>query len=360
MAAPRRAPITAQDLQGVKYFRLLGPLLAHLHTAGTAWDRAGNRPLFYDQDATVLLLSFFNPSVTSLRGRQQTTTLAEVQPRFGVRATSLGALSEAAQVFDAALLQEGIGAWGQRIPRPPVVTERAALQALTAVDGSLLPALPQMTWALWQDAQHRATKLHVAFEVLRHIPVAVTVTAGQSSERAQWRRLVPPGGFDVVDRGYTDDSLFQERQELPCHFLARIQDHAAYEVQEEGLVSAAAHAAGVRRDCLIRRLGSAQHVPLLPQPFRVVLLAADKQRPDGSPEPGVLVTHHLTLDAELVALAYRYRWAVELCCRWLQCVLGCRHLLRQSPNGVRFQVYAAIIASRLLSLWSGRPPTKRP
>jgi Transposase DDE domain len=359
MAAPRRAPITGQDLQGFKYFRLLGPLLEHLHTAGTARDRAGNRQLFYDQYATLLLLYFFNPIVTSLRGLQQTTTLAEVQHRFGVRTTSLGALSEAAQVFDAELLQEVIGALGQRIPRPPVVTERAALQALTAVDGSLLPALPKMTWALWQDAQHRAAKLHVAFEVLRHIPVAVTVTAGQSSERAQWRRLVQPGGFDVVDRGYTDYRLFQELHDLPCHFLARIQYNAAYEVQAERPVSAAAHAAGVRRDCLIRRLGSAHHVPLLPQPFRVVLLASDKQRSEGSPEPVVLVTNHLTLDAELVALAYRYRWAVELFFRWLKCVLGCRHLLSQSPNGVRFQVYAAIIASLLLSLWIGRPPTKR-
>jgi hypothetical protein len=32
----------------------------------------------------------------------------------------------------------------------------------------------------------------------------VTVTAGNGSERAEWRRLVQPGGFYVVDRGYVD------------------------------------------------------------------------------------------------------------------------------------------------------------
>jgi IS4 transposase len=31
-----------------------------------------------------------------------------------------------------------------------------------------------------------------------------------------------------------------------------------------------------------------------------------------------LVTNRLDLDAELVALAYRYRWAVELFFRWLR------------------------------------------
>jgi hypothetical protein len=262
-------------------------------------------------------------------------------------------------VFDAALLHAVIEELGRRIPPPAVATERAALQALTAVDGSLLPALPKMAWALWQDAQHRAAKMHVAFEVLRQIPVGVTVTAGQASERTEWRRLVQPGGFYVVDRGYTDYELFQELHDLPCRFLARVQYNAAYEVHDERPVAAAAQAAGVRRDCLIRRLGTAHHTRLLPQPFRVVLVASGQTKAAGTPDLLVLVTNHLDLDAELVAVAYRWRWAVELFFRWLKCVLGCRHLLSQSANGVRLQVYVAIIASLLISLWVGRPPTKR-
>jgi len=58
-------PVPAQDLQGLQYFRLLGPLFDHLHTAGTERDRAGNRQLFYDQYATLVLLYFFNPTVTA-------------------------------------------------------------------------------------------------------------------------------------------------------------------------------------------------------------------------------------------------------------------------------------------------------
>jgi DDE family transposase len=61
----------------------------------------------------------------------------------------------------------------------------------------------------------------------------------------------------------------------------------------------------------------------------------------------------------LLAIAYRYRWAVELFFRWVKCVLGCRHWLSQGINGVRIQVYAAFMASVLISLWVGRAPTKR-
>lgn len=351
--------LSTETLQGFKYFRLLGPLFAHLRHVGTARDRAGNRQLFYDQYASLLLLYFFNPVVTSLRGLQQTTTLAKVQERFGVRPTSLSALSEAAYVFDAALLHEVLRTLGarQRPQLPPA--EQAALAPLIAVDGSLLPALPRMAWALWQDDQHRAAKMHVAFAVLRQGPVDVTVTAGNGSERAEWRRLVQPGGFYVVDRGYIDYGLFQDLHDLPCHFLCRLKDNAAYEVQEERPLPSAAMHAGVVRDVLLRRLGTPHHTRLLPQPFRLVQVATGKTRPDGTPDVVVLVTNQLDLDAELIALAYRYRWAVELFFRWVKCVLGCRHLLSQGINGVRLQVYAAFIASLLISLWVGQVPTKR-
>ena len=50
---------------------------------------------------------------------------------------------------------------------------------------------------------------------------------------------------------------------------------------------------------------------------------------------------------------------MELFFRWVQCVLGCRPLLSQTANGVRMQVYVALIASLLISLWVERAPTKR-
>jgi len=351
--------MTEETLQGFKYFRVLEPLLAHLRTAGTERDRAGNRRLFYHQYASLMLLYFFNPVVTSLRGLQQTTTLAKVQERLGVHQTSLSTLSEAAYVFDATLLHEVLTTLGAQLRPHLPLAEQAALAQLTAVDGSLLPALPRMAWALWQDDQHRAAKMHVAFAVLRQGPVDVTVTAGNGAERAEWRRLVQPGGFYVVDRGYVDYSLFQELHDVPCSFICRVKDNAAYEVQEARALSPAAVQAGVVYDAVLRRLGTAHHTRLLPQPFRVVRVATGKTRKDGTPDVLVLVTNRLDLDAELIAVAYRYRWAVELFFRWVKCVLGCRHLLSQGLNGVRIQVYAAFIASLLISLWVGRAPTKR-
>ena len=148
-----------------------------------------------------------------------------------------------------------------------------------------------------------------------------------------------PGGFYVVDRGYVDYDLFQELHDLPCSFLCRVKNNAAYEVQEEHALAPAAVHAGVVRDVVLRRLGTAHHTRLLPQPFRMVQIATGKTRQDGTPDVVVLVTNRLDLDAELLAVAYRYRWAVELFFRWVKCVLGCSTFAesgdqRGTPPGV--------------------------
>lgn len=350
-------PQNENSLQGFRYLERLGWLLTKLHAAGTQRDRAGNRELFYDQYALLLLLYFFNPTVTSLRGLQRITDLAKLRP-LGVRRTSLGSRSEAQQVFDAALLEPVIAALVEQLPAPSPRAGPAALLPLVAVDGSLLPALPRMAWALWQDDQHRAAQRHVAFAVFKTNPVAVSVTVGCGSERDELRRFVQPGGFYVFDRGYTDYKLFQDLQGQGCAFVGRVQENVAYEVLRERPVSDTDRAAGILRDVELRRLGTPHHSRVLPQPFRLLWVQSTQRRPDGTRDPLILATNRLDLTADLIALAYRHRWAVELFFPWLKCVLSCRHLIAQTANGVTFQVYTAIIASLLLSLWIGQAPTK--
>jgi hypothetical protein len=359
MARPRRKPIRERDLQGLKYFRLLIPLFERLHDDATKRDRAGNRQLFFDQYACLLLLFFFNPIVQSVRGMQQASQLQKVQRLFGCGRASLGSLSEASRVFDPNLLREIIGELAEQAR--PLLTgrEAEALRDLEAVDGSLLPALPKMAWALWQDELHRAAKMHVHFNVLKGVPTHVTVTAGNGSERDELRASLRAGGFYVIDRGYRDYDLFQEIVDAKASFVARVQDNTAYRVSEERPLTAAAQAAGVVGDVVIDKLGTDHHKNVLKQPLRILLIDTGKRLADGKPELMILCTDRLDLPAELVALAYKYRWAIELFFRWFKCVLGCRHLLSTSANGVTIQVYLAIIASLLISVWIGKKPTLR-
>jgi hypothetical protein len=357
MARKAKPALDARKLQGFKYFSMVSDLLERLRPVGAARDKAGNRELFFDQYAVLLLLYYFNPTVTSLRGVQQFTTLEKVQKLCGVRPTALSSLSEAAQVFDPQIVESIIAelatqAVANRAASPSA--KEAALAGLIAVDGSLLSALPKMAWALWKDAQHRAAKMHVAFAVFHHVPVAATVTAGSASERTELRGFVQPGGFYVADRGYADYSMFREFDEQQARFVIRVQENAVFEIIQENPLSAADIAAGVIRDVTVRRLGTAKHNSLLKSPLRIVEVHGT--------EPGqrwILATNAHTLSAELIKIAYHYRWQVELFFRWLKCVLGCKHLLSHSESGVTLQVYFAIIAALLISLWIGMKPNKR-
>jgi hypothetical protein len=358
MARKPKHDIKADDLEGFKYFQALAPLLATLHDDATDRDRAGNRRLFFDHYASLLLLYFFNPILTGLRSIQQASQLEKVRRSLGTPRTSLGSLSEAAAVFDPALLAEIIVELGARVPVRPDVPrrDREALAGLTAIDGSLLPALPRMAWALWVDETHRAAKMHVTFEVFKGIPQATTVTPGNASERQQMRVLLEAGRLYVMDRGYAQYRLFQEIIDAGSGFVGRVRDNAVWRVVEDRAVSRRARAAGVRRDRIVW-LGGEGKAADLKQPVRLV--EVERTRDDGSREVLLLATNRLDLDADLVALAYRYRWSIELFFRWFKCVLGCRHLVSEDVNGVTIQVYVAIIACLLINVWIGRKPTKR-
>ena len=374
MAAKRLTPIRDKDLKGLKYFKMLVPLLERLHDDATARDHAGNRRFFYDQYACLLLLSFFNPIMASLRGIQQASSLGKVQRLVGCNRVSRGSLSEASSVFDPELLRAIIGelaaqavasADGKDTVPSADDKDTEALHGLTAVDGSLLLALPKMAWALFTDEQHRAAKMHIHFDVLKGIPTHVSVTDGSgigiSSERAQLQASMKPGGFYVIDRGYRDFDFFQEIVAARASFVARVQDNTVIDinVNEERSLTPAARMAGIVRDVVIEQTGSKTHKKLLTKPFRLIVIDTGKHLLNTKPDFMILCTNRLDLAAELVGLAYKYRWTIELFFRWFKCTLGCRHLLANSRAGVTIQVYLAIIASLLIRLWVGQKPTLR-
>jgi len=355
----RKRALTPGDFRGLKYFALIDRLLERLHDCATERDRAGNRILHYDQYCSLILLFYFSPIISGLRGIQEASQLKKIQKKLGCARASLGSLSEAAHVFDSELLRQMIPELAEKILPTARGKDASALKNLIAVDGSLLPALPKMVWALWRDDDHRAAKMHVHFDVFKGVPVDVTVTKGNGSEREQLRKMLQPGRLYVTDRGYEDYQLFQDIVDARSSFIARLQDDVAYQPSEERPLTKEDKAAGVVRDVILKRLGTNHHKNVLKQPVRLVFVQTDELDSDGKPNVLVLVTNLLDLPAELVAIGYKHRWAVELFFRWLKCILGCRHLLANSKNGLEIQVYLGMIASLLISLWTGRKPTIR-
>lgn len=362
----QREKIEADDLQGFKFFKRIKGMLGSLHEAACERDRAHNRQLHMDQYMALLLLYMFNPICVSLRALQQASELQKVQRVLGVPRSSLGSLSEGARVFDSDLLKELVESLALELKpmaHDPRLDDVGAI--LTAVDGTLIPALSKMAWALWKD-EHNAVKTHVQFEVLKGVPVAATLTEGNGNERDVLAGNLQAGRLYVLDRGYARFALMQKVIDAGSSFVVRIHDNSVFEVIEERELSAEALAAGMVRDAVVR-LGCPRSGKDLRQPVRIVEVACTPHIKRykigrGGPAQGetiLIATDRLDLPDEVVSLIFQHRWAVETFFRTFKHLLGCRHLLSTSKNGIELQTYAAILACLLIALYTRRKPTLR-
>jgi hypothetical protein len=367
MAGHKRDPVESKDLVGFRYFKVLAGMLETLRDAACSRDRAHNRILHMDQYITLLLMYMFNPVCSSLRALQEASELKKVQRVLKVPRAAMGSLSEAARVFDSDLLVGIIGELCQRL-RP--VRHDARLsdfdQIITLVDGSWIKGISKMTWALFRkDETHRAVKAHVHVELLKGVPVGATITDANSSEYAVLGERLDAGRLYVLDRGYAKYDLLQQIVDASSSFVCRLAENAVLEIVEERQLDHDALAAGVVRDAAVH-LGCKNTRGKLAGPVRIIEVECTPHRKPsgktarGGPEQGdtiLLVTDRLDLPADVVALLYQHRWQIEIFFRFFKHVLGCRHLLSTSRNGIELETYAAIIACLLIALWTGRKPT---
>ena len=368
--------LTEKDITGLKFFDQLAPLLQRLHDDACERDTANHRKLFYDQYGMLMLLYFFNPIVTSLRGLQQASELKNVQQKLGCARASLGSLSEAATVFDPDRLKEIISELGQQL-QPLADDQRLQNinQTITLVDGSLIAALPRITEASFRKAQTGSGmikwRLHTHFELLSGVPTRIDVTpngGGEHDERAVLESTLEPDRLYVTDRGYAKFLLFNAIVGKGSSYVCRLRDNSVWTTVEERYRNADAGLDEIISDEIVEFNNSS--VGRRPDhKIRVISIRVNPHTTRGKYRGGSsgvdsdgilrIATNLLDVPADIISLIFAYRWAIEIFFRFFKHMLGCRHLLSHNQNGIEIQTYCAIIACMMIALWTGRKPTKR-
>lgn len=370
--------ISAKNIHGLKYFRVLRPFLKRLHAVGTARDTAGNRQLHMDQYCTLVLLWFYSPIVDSLRGLQQVSQLKKIQQRLKIPRTSLGSLSESVKLFDPEPLKKIARELADQLPDAPAPERFRGLgKTLVAVDGSVIPILARVARLAWiTNCSEKPTcgyRLHTHFEILRGLPKRIEATSanpkGDADERKVLERTIEPDHCYVIDRGYMTFRLWNKIHDAGSSYVCRVRDRLAYETIEERPLTLEAIAAGVQADQVIQlrhKKTRTNHT------LRLISVRCSAHTSRGrrrgrkfsSTAPSSdgtlrIATDLLDVPAELIAEMYQLRWTIELFFRMFKHLLGCRHLLSTRQQGVEIQIYSALIACLLILLYTGRMPTKR-
>jgi hypothetical protein len=375
---PRAKPaIEPSDIQGLKYFDTLKPLLSRLHDVGTERDRAGNRDLHMDQYCTLLLLWMFSPILTSLRALQQASELDKVQRKLGVGRASLGSLSESVRIFDPEPLRQIAAELAEQLPQPSQGAFDQIGKTLTAVDGSVVETIVRVARLAWLPRaggkMNCGYRLHTQFEIFRGTVSRVDVTGskpkGEADERAVLASTVESDRCYLMDRGYAKFLLWNIIHAADSSYVCRVRDNSVYEVIEDKPLTEEDRKAGVISDQIVK-FGSSKADASPDHTVRLVTVSASEHTSRGSAATGSstgpscdgklrLATDLLDIPAELIAEAYRLRWLIELFFRMFKQLLGCRHLLSTKQEGVEIQTYVAIIACLLILIHTGRAPTKR-
>ncbi len=316
----------------------------------TATERDQRRNLFAEDYFCAYLFAMLNPVVTSMRAlchashcrKMRQVCSAPLSPASFSAAQHLFAPEVLDQVVRK-LSRQALGQCQGGDPRT-----RQALKALTAVDGTLLRAVPRMAWAP-AGGPSWAVRLHLHFSVLEQVPEAWTVTDGTVCERKVFEKTVRAGDMVVADRYFSEPySLLEQLRARGVDFVFRLNDDAFMEpVEAPRTLSALDIKAGVVWDRQMH-LGVRGQGPVL----RVV-------RVESHGQVFLLITTREDLTAELISLIYRERWQIELFFKWIKTILNCRHWLAESPAGATIQIYCVLIAALLLMLWTGNRPNKR-
>ena len=337
---------------------------------------ADRRRTFKVEDyLSLLLIGLFNPTVKTLRGLCAATQLKGLQRQWGCGPMSVGSVSEAQHLVEPELLRGVIEELNSEVrrreqqrphpsdpgPRPRgACDERLAAFDLRAVDSTLLAALPRMAWAVYGGGRagflNNAVRFHLSFDPVGLRPVEFKVTEGRHCERKAWKenhQRAEPSVTSIADRYYSQNfGLLEEMAADGRHFVVRLRESDHFEVLEEILLSEADRAEGVVRQAWVELGKRPRHkkktkvrVIWLQRPEQMIVLATDFSAEE--------------LPAELAALMYRLRWEVEFFFRWIKWLLGCRHWMAESRNGVTLQLYLVVVAALLLQLRCGRRPTRR-
>jgi hypothetical protein len=313
------------------------------------------RKLQYAEYLSLFLFGLFNPALKTMRALCAASQLERVQREVCGKSVSLGAFSDAQYLVEPAHLEHVFGELAGQVRKLPPDQAPPDWPQWFARDSSVFAALPRMAWALYgggrKDGVNNAVRLHLNFQVFDDKPALADVTPGRVCERKSWQGQWERGAGYIGDRYFGKNfQLFGQLERRGCAYVIRMVEEATINVLEEIPVSE-----GDRREGVVRQawatLGKEEYRSVR---LRVVWI-------EGRDSALILVTNlpPERLSAELVSMLYRRRWQIECFFRWVKCLLGCRHWLAESEEGVTLQLYLALIAAVLLQLHLGRRPNKR-
>lgn len=211
---------------------------------------------------------------------------------------------------------------------------------LLTLDATVISlCLNMFPWARFQRSKG-GVKLHVLLDNADYMPVFVNITEARSHEVLQAHLLkLSPGSIVVMDKAFTDYTLFGRWTYEGVFFVTRLRINTVYQLVSKNRIP---QKRNILHDDIIMLCGVHAHEQC-PHVLRRVVVWDEVHQCDLE-----LLTNNFDLGASTISEIYRERWQIEVFFKTLKQNLKIKSFVGTSENAIRIQIWTALIALLLL------------
>jgi len=211
-----------------------------------------------------------------------------------------------------------------------------------AFDSSVIDLCMSVFW--WAEFRRNKAgiKLHALYDIKTSIPAYILISnAAVHDVRGLDAINYEPGAYYVLDKAYVDFGRLNFIDYSKAYFITR-----------------------AKRPLLLKRIYSQssnrKNGVLSDQTVRLTGVGTSKKYPaklrrirfkdEESGRTFTFLTNNFSMEAENIALLYKYRWSVELFFKWIKQHLKVKSFWGTTANAVKIQIYSAIIGYCLVAM----------
>jgi hypothetical protein len=199
--------------------------------------------------------------------------------------------------------------------------------------------IEKFEWAKYRKKKG-GIKLHVMLDSKTHLAEQILITNAVCHDMNAIRGVIEfvKGQMYVYDRGYACYNYLYDIELAGAYFVTRLKSNWKTKVIKNQNFR---NGTGVLKDQLIRVSGSKNDE--YPSVLRLVTFHHKE-----SGKKLKFLTNNMRLSAKRIADIYKMRWQIELFFKWIKQHLKVKTFLSTTANGVKIQIWCALITYVLL------------
>jgi putative transposase len=231
-------------------------------------------------------------------------------------------------------------------------TRAGTKKLLRLIDSTPIPLGKVFDWAK-SNGRIRGMKAHVVYDPDGDLPQILDITDANVNDAQIGREIEIEAGLTYVfDKGYCHYGWWRAIHAADAVFVTRPKTNM-------GLTVTAERQYGPSRGDGFTVIGDQEVVFSSKGDSRLpIRLRRIEIWRDDDAKKIIVITNDMLRSSVEIAQVYKFRWQIELLFRWLKQHLKIRKFLGTSPNAVKLQIYAAMIAYILLRLAAKAAKTK--